>query len=69
MPTAPDNEEIQKRCEAFLKELDLPGFILFGREEDDGSCTITYSVHRIGLKNALLGLLTAVTDLIKRTMP
>ena len=66
---APDNAEIQRRCEAFLKEIDVPGFILFGREETDGSTTITYSVHRIGLKNALLGMLTAVTDLIKRTLP
>ena len=64
-----NNEDIQKRCETFLKELDLPGFILFGRQEDDGSCTVTYSVHKISLKNALLGLLTAVTDLIKRTLP
>ncbi len=65
----PDNAEIQRRCEAFLKEIDVPGFVLFGRQEEDGSCTVTYSVHRIGIKNALLGMLTAVTDLIKRTLP
>jgi hypothetical protein len=65
----PDNQEIQRRCEAFLKEINVPGFILFGRQEQDGSCTVTYSIHNISLKNALTGLLTAVTDLIKRTLP
>jgi hypothetical protein len=64
-----DDAAIQKKCEEFLKEIDVPGFILFGRQEDDGSCTVTYSVHKISLKNALLGMLTAVTDLIKRTLP
>jgi hypothetical protein len=64
-----DNDAIQKKCEQFLQEIDVPGFILFGRQEDDGSCTVTYSVHKMGLKNALLGMLTAVTDLIKRTLP
>ena len=64
-----DNSEIQKKCEAFLKSLDLPGFILFGRQEENGSCTVTYSVHKINMKSALLGMLSAVTDLIKRSLP
>ena len=69
MTTPPDNKEIQRRCEAFLKEIDVPGFILFGRQEKEGKCTVTYSVHKIPIKTALLALLTALTDLIKRTLP
>jgi hypothetical protein len=64
-----NDQEIQKRCEEFLQQIDVPGFILFGRQEDNGECIVTYSLHKITLKSALLGMLSAVTDLIKRTLP
>lgn len=60
-----DDAQIQQKCEEFLKQIDVPGFILFGRQQPDGETVVTYSIHKITLKSALLGMLSTVTDLTK----
>jgi hypothetical protein len=71
MATPMDNAEIQKRCEAFLQELGVPGFIVFGWQKDapaDGQKQfgVVSSFHEMPVNAALKGLSWAINDFTSR---
>ena len=41
-----DNAEIQRKCEEFLKELGIPGFIVFGWQKAGKEFAIVYSTRQ-----------------------
>jgi hypothetical protein len=72
-PTPMDNNEIQRRCEAFLKELGVPGFIVFGwQKEADASGQSQFGVvssfHEMPVNAAMKGLTWALNDFTNRLM-
>ncbi len=72
MTTPPmDNEAIQKKCEAFLKELGVPGFIIFGWQKKEAmpegaQFGIVSSFHEMPVNAALKGLSWAMHDFTNR---
>ena len=67
-----NNDEIQRKCEAFLKELGVPGFIVFGWQKEakpDSNQTqfgIVSSFHEMPVNAALKGLSWAMHDFTNR---
>lgn len=67
MTSPMSNEEIQKKCEAFLQELGVPGFIVFGwqRTADPAGQAqfgVVSSFHEMPVNAALKGLSWAMHD-------
>ena len=62
MTTPFDNEQIQQKCEAFLKELGVPGFIVFGWQKADEQFGVVSSFHEMPVNAALKGLTWALND-------
>lgn len=68
-----DNNEIQRRCEAFLKELGVPGFIVFGWQKDgaekgQSQFGVVSSFHEMPVNAAMKGLTWALNDFTNRLM-
>jgi hypothetical protein len=69
-----DNAEIQRKCEAFLKELGVPGFIVFGWKKDEVDAAghsqfgVVSSFHEMPVNAALKGLTWALHDFTNRLM-
>ena len=69
-----DNTAIQKRCEEFLKELGVPGFIVFGWQKPDtpegakAQFGVVSSFHEMPVNAALKGLSWAIHDFTNRLM-
>jgi hypothetical protein len=61
-----DTAEIQKQCEAFLKSINMPGFIVIGLQTDPENTQIVYSLKDMPLKGAVKGLTHTLNDLIGR---
>ena len=57
-----NNEDIQRKCEAFLKELGVPGFIVFGWQKADQQFGVVSSFHEMPVNAALKGLSWALHD-------
>ena len=63
-----DNAEIQAKCEAFLKELKVPGFIVFGWQKDDKQFGVVSSFHEMPVNAALKGLTWALNDFTNKLL-
>ncbi|MFA6523294.1 MAG: hypothetical protein WCS85_02915 [Candidatus Peribacteraceae bacterium] len=63
-----DEEEIQKRCEAFLRELGRPGFIVFGWPKNEDEFGVTYSAHEIPPQVVIKGLISVLSDYTTKTL-
>lgn len=63
-----DNDEIQKKCEQFLKSLDVPGFIIFGWKKDEQEFGLVSSYHEVPANAAIKGLSWALNDFISKTL-
>ena len=63
-----DNQEISEKCSAFLKELGIPGFIVFGWEKPDKKYGFVYSNHKTPPNVALKGMLWAASDFANKKM-
>lgn len=69
MPTPPtNNDDIQKKCERFLAELGVPGFIIFGWQKDDKSFGVVSSFHRMPVNAAVKGMTWALHDFTNRSL-
>lgn len=58
-----DNTEIQKKCTAFLQELGVPGFIVFGWQKTKVEFGFVYSRHNMPADVAIRGMAWAIQDL------
>ena len=62
-----DNAEVQKRCEAFLKELGVPGFIIFGWKKADQQFGVVSSHYQMPKDAAVKGMAWALHDFVNRS--
>ena len=58
--------EIQKQCEAFLKSIGMPGFIVIGFQTEPENTQMVYSLKDMPLKGVVKGLTHTLNDLIGR---
>ena len=71
-----DQSEIQKKVEAFLKELGVPSFIVFGwqkgenkqGEKKKSEFGVVSSYHKMPTNAALKGMSWALNDFINRSL-
>jgi hypothetical protein len=68
MSTPMNNDEIQKKCEAFLQELGIPGFIVFGWQKEAGQYGVVSSFHEMPVNAAVKGLTWALHDFTNRLL-
>ncbi len=58
--------EIQKQCEAFLKSIGMPGFVVIGFQTEPENTQMVYSLKDMPLKGVVKGLTHTLNDLIGR---
>ena len=61
-----DTSSIQKQCEAFLKSLDVPGFVVIGLQTEKENTQMVYSLKDMPLKGFVKGLTHILNDLISK---
>jgi len=61
-----DTAEIQKQCETFLKQIDVPAFIVLGFHADKDNVQMVYSLKDMPLKSVVKGLTHMLNDVISR---
>lgn len=62
-----DNAEIQKKCEAFLKELGVPAFLVFGWRKKENEFGVVSSYHQIPKDAAMKGMTWALHDFVNKS--
>jgi hypothetical protein len=67
-PLPADNNEIQKKCQEFLKELGVPGFIVFGWQKEKDSYGVVSSFHRMPKHAAVKGMSWALHDFVNKSL-
>ncbi len=63
-----DNEAIQKKCEQFLQELGIPGFLVFGWQKEDQQFGVVSSFHKVPVNAAVKGMTWALNDFVNRSL-
>ena len=63
-----DQEEVQKKVEAFLKELDVPSFVVFGWKKTESEFGVVSSHHEIPPNAAIKGMSWALNDFINKSL-
>lgn len=63
-----DNNDIQRKCEEFLNELGIPGFIVFGWQKDNEQFGVVSSFHQMPVNVAIKGMTWALNDFIGRSL-
>jgi hypothetical protein len=67
-PLPMEHADIQKRIEAFLKELGIPSFIVFGWKKTNQNFGIVWSQHQMPPNVAIKGLTWALHDIVGKTL-
>ena len=65
---APENADIQKKCEEFLRALNIPGFIVFGWQKSDQQFGVVSSFHEMPVNAAVKGMTWALNDFVSRSL-
>ncbi|MCB9808757.1 hypothetical protein H6770_05925 [Candidatus Peribacteria bacterium] len=60
--------EVQKKVEAFLQELGVPSFIVFGWKKNDKEFGVVSSHHEIPPNAAIKGMSWALNDFINKSL-
>jgi hypothetical protein len=63
-----DNDQIQSKCEQFLKELGVPGFIVFGWQKDDAQFGVVSSFFQMPVNAAVKGMTWALNDFTSKSL-
>lgn len=63
-----DIQDVQKKCEAFLAELGVPGFILFGWNKGDGTFGVVHSYRDAPPPAVVKGITWALNDFTQKTL-
>lgn len=64
-----DQPDIQAQVEKFLKDIGVPGFIVFGYKKDAQEFAIVSSYHEMPANAAIKGLSKVLHEFIERTIP
>ncbi len=67
-PHSMDNEDVKKKVEEFLKNLGVPGFIVFGYQREKDNFEIISSFNKMPIKAAIKGLSQVLNDFVKKTL-
>ena len=59
-------EEVQKQCDAFLKSLGTPAFMIFGWKQADGTADIVQIVHEMNPVEYVKGVSWAMNEVTKQ---
>ena len=59
---------MQARIEAFLKEMDIPSFIVFGWKKNDTEFGIVSSQHKVPVNAAIKGMTWALNDFANKAL-
>ena len=68
IPPAPDNAEVQQKCEQFLRELQIPGFIVFGWQKSDAQFGVVSSFNEMPVNAAVKGMTWALNDFVSKSL-
>lgn len=68
MPDPLDSQDIQRKCEAFLKDLGVPGFIVFGWQRDGEKFSVVSSFNRMPVNAAVKGMSWALNDFVNKSL-
>jgi hypothetical protein len=69
MTTPPiDNDAIQAKCEQFLQELGVPGFVVFGWQKDNDQFGVVSSFHEMPVNAAVKGMTWALHDFTSKSL-
>lgn len=63
-----DNDQIQAKCEQFLRELGIPGFIVFGWQKTDQQFGVVSSFHEMPVNAAVKGMTWALNDFVTKSL-
>lgn len=63
-----DQEDVQKKVEAFLQSLDVPSFIVFGYKKTEKEFGVVSSHHQMPPNAAIKGLSWALNDFINKSL-
>lgn len=63
-----DNDAVQRKCEQFLQELQIPGFIVFGWQKDDKQFGVVSSFHEMPVPAAVKGMTWALHDFVSKSL-
>lgn len=63
-----DQPELQKRIEAFLKDLGIPSFIVFGFKKDEKEFGFISSYRQVPPNVAIKGLTWALHDFAQKNL-
>jgi len=63
-----DQKEIEKKMEAFLKDLGVPSFIVFGWKKNEKEFGIVSSQHKMPPNVAIKGMSWALNDFIHKSL-
>lgn len=63
-----DQEVIQKKCEEFLAQLGVPGFIVFGWKKSNDEFSVVSSYKETPPHAAIKGLSWALNDFINKSL-
>lgn len=67
-PEPIDNDAIQRKCEAFLQELGIPGFIVFGWQKNNEQFGVVSSFHEMPVNAAVKGMTWALNDFVSKSL-
>ena len=67
-PLPIDNDGIQKKCEEFLRSLEVPGFIVFGWQKTDAQFGVVSSFHEMPVNAAVKGMTWALNDFVAKSL-
>lgn len=63
-----DNDQIQKKCEEFLRSLGVPGFIVFGWQNAAAEFGVVSSFHEMPVNAAVKGMTWALNDFVAKSL-
>lgn len=63
-----DHSDIQQKVENFLRELGVPGFIVFGYKKTDQEFEIVSSFNEMPTNAAIKGMSKVLHDFVERTL-
>lgn len=61
-----NNDEVQKKCEDFLKSLGVPGFIVFGWQKEDSQYGVVSSFNKMPVNAGVKGLTWALSQFVQK---
>lgn len=68
MPEPLNNNDIEKKCEEFLRSLGVPGFIVFGWKKPNEEFGIVSSYHEMPKNVAVKAMSWALYDFVNRAL-